>query len=140
MTHIVSINRYIINITKNNMKNTIDDLPEEYILRFKNEISSISDSLHRKLFPEEYEEASDSNADSSDRRNGINPLNSESIEKYKFKRKNQGVSPLCKNGISADNSSNILVEKIIYNYLSELVTLKEFKIKNKITLSDFLKH
>ena len=121
------------------MKNTIDDLPEEYRLRLKNEISSISDSLHRKLFTEEYEEQSDSNADASDRRNGINPLNSESIEKYKLKRRNQGVSPFGENGIPADNTSNILVEKIIYNYLSELVTLKEFKIKNKITLSDFLK-
>lgn len=49
--------------------------------------------LHFELFPEEYDYMYDSNADTKDRRNGINPMSQSYIDKVNERRIKLGVKP-----------------------------------------------
>lgn len=62
-------------------------------------IESLAREVHFEMFPEEYDEISDSGSDASDRRNGKNPMSKEYTERVNIRRKKIGVPPLGPNGL-----------------------------------------
>jgi len=56
------------------------------------------------------------------------------------KRKGIGVSKLGRNGLPIDNSSELFIEKIIFDYISQKKNNRNLEIKKKMNISTFFKN
>lgn len=114
-------------------------MKEKYRIKIENLINSIQKEIHLDLFEEEYTERYDSTSESYNRDQNINPMNSDYIKSIEKKRTLLGVSKLLPNGRPSDNSSEIYVRKMIYDYLMNKVKNDNLEIKAKHNISSFLK-
>jgi len=76
------------------------------------ERSTLLTQLHAKLFSEETDFMMDSIEDARERKRGKNPMSHTYTDKVNAKRVELGVSLLKENGLPANNSSSIYIEKI----------------------------
>lgn len=114
-------------------------MKEKYKLKISNFLRELESQMHSDLFVEEYTNYYDSNSESQNRENGINPMNQEYILKIAIKRKEMGVSKIGSNGLPIDNSSELYIKKIIFNYLSQKIEEQNFETKPKMNISSFFK-
>jgi len=114
-------------------------MKKEYALKIDNFIHELEKDLHLELFEEEYTNRYDSSADVADRNRGINPMNEEYILKIAKKREKIGVSKLGKNGLPVDNSSELYIKKMIFDYLLQKQSEENFEHKKKMNISSFFK-
>lgn len=115
-------------------------MKEKYKIKINNFLRELESQIHLELFEEEYTNRYDSNIESIERENGVNPMNKEYITNVSLKRKKIGVSELGTNGLPIDNSSELYVKKIVLNYLSERIGNEKFEIKKKMNISSFFKN
>ncbi|RLA18111.1 MAG: hypothetical protein DRQ62_14150 [Gammaproteobacteria bacterium] len=71
----------------------------------QSEIFELVKNIHIAQFPEEYDFMLDDHVDAAMRKKGINPMNSNYIERVARKRAKQGVQPLSDSGASVSNDS-----------------------------------
>lgn len=95
-----------------------------YRFRLRNYIDIVVANIHTEIFPEETDFMYDSVLDDSDRKNGINPMSAEYIEKVTQRRKELNVSPLDKNGLPKDNSSKKYCYKLIGEFIEGHINAK----------------
>ena len=81
-----------------------EEIGEEKV-REMERAQSLARSIHKEMFPEEYDFMMDSISDAQDRRRGINPMSAEYTAKVNARRSELGVTPLGENGMPTDNSS-----------------------------------
>lgn len=113
---------------------------EKYIKNIDIFFYQLENSMHSELFEEEYINQYDSNQDISDRKKGINPMNEKYVLKMNKKREKIGVSKLGNNGLPTDNSSELYIKKIIFDYISQKQNKGNVEIKKKINISTFFKN
>jgi len=89
------------------MLNKLSD-SERLELEKEEELIEIARELHSIQFEEEYDFINDSIEDSKKRKDGINPMSKEYIEKVSIKRKKLGLLDLGLNGMPVDNKSFLL--------------------------------
>ena len=68
-------------------------------------------TLHSEIFPEENDFYGDSCVDANNRDRGINPMDSEYVDRVCQRRHRLGVSPLSANGMVANNDTELLCRR-----------------------------
>lgn len=93
----------------------------------------MAQDLHLELFPEEYDEIYDSIADARDRRNGINPMSSEYINRTNADRLALGFSEFSvRRGAQNDNTFEWVLNKLSDGKEAELREVLEERANKNI--------
>ena len=76
----------------------------DFLLTLQNQFENLTNELHVKLFPEEFDFMLDSNSDAHRRAQGINPMSEEYINEMNEKRIKLGFLHLTQNGYAQDSN------------------------------------
>jgi len=118
----------------------IEDIKKKYFKKIDVFLEELKNSLHSKIFHEEFDFMYDSIQDSSDRKNGINPMTENYTSKVNLKREKLKVSKLGNDGQPIDNSSEIFIENLVSDYLIEDANSRNKKLIKGMDISSFLKN
>ena len=84
----------------------------DVVLKIRQQIERLSESLRCHIFPEEFDFQFDDYADYTDRRREVNPMSQTYSDKMNQKRQNLGIEPLGKDGMCRSLDSKQYVSNI----------------------------